>query len=187
MLRVTLGVVALGTLFLCAALPQNGLFAPVSDVSFKISTDKKHYRVGERIKVKYLLTNTSGRALYVPLEAMAGCPAPYAFVWPLLENQSGEVFGSGYASSCLGETPLSERISKEAFLLKPGERRFGEVGLDLDKKFFTLKPGPLLLRVNFSGWKEERFTSAELTELARLGHPFLHGEVSESLQITVTK
>jgi hypothetical protein len=187
MLRVALGVVVFGTLFLGAALPQNGLFAPVSDVSFKILTDKKNFRVGDQITVKYSITNTSGRALYVPLEAMAGCPAPYAFVWASLGNRSGESFSNGYGASCLGETPLSGRISKEALLLKPGERRFGTAELELDKKFFSMKPGLLILKVTLSGWTEKRFTSAELAELARLGHPFLKGEVSESMHVTVTK
>jgi hypothetical protein len=36
------------------------------------------------------------------------------------------------------------------------------------------------------GWAEEKFTDAEKSELARMPHPFLRGEIPNSVRITLT-
>jgi len=51
----------------------------------------------------------------------------------------------------------------------------------LDPKLFGLKPGPYRVEAALSGWDEEKFSDAERSELARMGCPFMKGEVSDSI------
>jgi hypothetical protein len=37
-----------------------------------------------------------------------------------------------------------------------------------------------------SGWTEEKFTDAEWPDLARMGNPFLRGDVPASMRVTLT-
>jgi hypothetical protein len=41
-------------------------------------------------------------------------------------------------------------------------------------------------RPDKAGWDEEKFSDAERSELARMGCPFMKGEVSDSIRITLT-
>ena len=78
------------------------------------------------------------------------------------------------------------RLSKEATLLKPGEYFDGTLQLDTTL-FGGLKPGEYRIEANLSWWTQEQFTDAELSELARLAHPLLRGEIPASVRIRLTR
>jgi hypothetical protein len=165
---------------------QKEAFEPANDVSFTISTKRSSYRVGEHIILKYRITNISDKPLYVPREWEVKCPAA-PHVWAWFENSSGKRFVPGYAGSCsptVNQT-ISERMSKEAVLLKPGEHLDGTFRLD-STLFGGLKPGAYRIEAVLSSWAEEKFTEAERSELARRPYPFLRGEVQSSTHITLT-
>jgi len=77
-------------------------------------------------------------------------------------------------------------MRKEAVLLKPGEHLDGTLRLDT-KLFGGLKPGAYRIEAALSGWTEEKFSDAERSELARMGSPFLRGEVPDSVRIKLTQ
>jgi hypothetical protein len=180
---------ALRSAFCCILLTttlaaEKETFTPANDVSFRISTDKSNYRVGQNITVEYKVTNTSNRSLYVPRDWAVTCP-PFPYVWAWLEDSSGKHFVGGYAGSCSSTPVFSERMSKEAVLLKRREHLYGT--FLVDTKLFDLKPGAYRIEATLTGWRENKFTEAERSELARMGHPFLRGEVPDSIRITLTQ
>jgi len=75
-------------------------------------------------------------------------------------------------------------MAKEAVLLKPGKHLEG--AFLLDPKLFGLKPGAYRVEAALTGWVEEKFTDAERSELAKIVGPFMTGEVSDSIRITIT-
>jgi hypothetical protein len=162
---------------------QKQTFAPANDVSFKISTASTTCRAGESIALKYSVKNISNAPLFVPREWEAICPAsPHLWAW--FEDSSGKHFVPGYGGSCSGgPKTVSERMSKEAVLLKPGEHLDGT--FLLDTKLFGLKPGRYRVEATLSGWTEEKFTDAERSELTRMSSPFMTGEVPDSIRITL--
>lgn len=168
---------------------QKQTFVPANDVSFSISTKRGSYRAGEQITLEYRITNISNAPFYAPREWEVKCPGgPHVWAW--FENSSGRHFVPGYAGSCLSSTnskpePISERMRKEAVLLKPGEHLDGSLELDTTL-FGGLSPGVYRIEAGLSGWSEEKFTNAELSDLSRIAHPFLRGEVPGSLRITLT-
>lgn len=167
-------------------LAQKETFVPSSDVSFKISTVQTSWRAGESITVEYSVKNISNAPLFVPREWEATCPgAPHLWAW--FEDRSGKHFVPGYGGSCLGGGPktVSERMGKEAVLLKPGEHLDGTFLLDT-KLFGGLKPGVYRVEAALTGWVEAKFTDAERSELAKMVGPFMAGEVSDSIRITLT-
>lgn len=166
---------------------QKDTFVPASDASLIISTERSSYRAGEQITLKYRVTNISNAPLYVPREWESTCPAA-PHVWAWFEDSTGKHFVPGYAGSCSPTSnpkSVSERMSKEAVLLKPGEHLDGTLRLDT-KLFGGLKPGAYRIEAVLTGWAEEKFTYAERSELARMGSPFLRGEVPHSTRITLT-
>ena len=76
-------------------------------------------------------------------------------------------------------------MSQEAVLLRPGEHLDGTFRLDTTL-FGGLKPGKYRIEATLSGWKESEFTDAGLNELAKMGHPFIRGQVPASMSITLT-
>jgi hypothetical protein len=169
---------------LCTSLTaQKQTFVPANDVSFSILTERSNYRAGEQIALKYKITNISNAPLYAPREWESRCPGePHLWAW--FENSSGQHFVPGYDASCLSSTnskpqPIGERMSKEAVLLRPGEHLDGT--LRLDTTLFGLKPGAYRIEAGLSGWAEEKFTDTELSDLSRMVHPLLRGEVPASM------
>ena len=163
------------------------LFAPANDVSFSISTERKSYSVREEITLKYRITNISGRALYAPRTWSVTCPAyPHVQAW--FEDSSGRHTGSGYGGSCNPAVvlTLSERLSKEAALLKPGAYVEGTVPLN-PTIGGGLAPGAYRIEAILYGWSNERLTEAEQAELPKLAAPLLRGEVPTSMRITLTR
>lgn len=176
-----------GVLLVSSLFAQKDTFAPPNDVSLVISSERSSYRTAEPISVKYKVTNVSNAPLFVPREWEAKCPAaPHLWAW--FEEGSGRHFVPGYAGSCSPTTnpkTLTERMSKEAVLLKPGEHLEGTLRMET-KLFGGLKPGAYRIEAVLTGWAEEKFTDAERSELARMGSPFLRGEVPSSMNISLT-
>jgi hypothetical protein len=184
--RTRILLVSMGCVLLATSLPaQKETFVPPSDVSFKISTDRSSYRAGEPITLKYRIKNISNGPLFVPREWEATCPAsPHLWAW--FEDSSGKHFVGGYGGSCVdGPQTISERMSKESVLLKPGEHLDGTFRLDT-KLFGGLKPGAYRIEAALTGWTEEKFSDAERSELAQMASPFMAGEVPDSIRITLT-
>lgn len=80
---------------------------------------------------------------------------------------------------------VSERMIKEAVLLKPAEHVEGTFSLDT-KLFGGLKSGVYRVEAALTGRTEEKFTEAERSELTKMAGPFMTGEVSDSIRITLT-
>lgn len=181
--------VYLGCILSTLLIAQNQTFVPANDVTFSISTKRGSYRAGERVTLEYRITNISNAPLFAPREWGANCPkGPHVRAW--FENSSGQHFVPGYAGSCLSSTnskpePIGERMRKEAVLLKPDEHLDGSLELDTTL-FGGLRPGVYRIEAELSGWSEEKFTNAELSDLSRMAHPFLRGEIPASLRITLT-
>jgi hypothetical protein len=160
---------------------QKETFVPPSDVSFKISTAQTSWKAGESITLKYRVKNISNAPLFVPREWTATCPAsPHLWVW--FEDSSGKHFVPGCCPP--RAQTIRERMNKAA-LLKPGEHLDGTLLLDT-KLFGGLKPGVYRVQAALTGWDEEKFTGAERSELARMGSPFMAGELPDSSRITLT-
>ena len=171
---------------LATPLPaQKETFAPANDVSFSISTERHSYKAGEQITLDYRVTNISNKPLYVPREWEVTCPAgPHVWAW--FENSSGQHFVGGFAGSCSpSPKTISERMSKEAVLLRPGEHLNGT--FSLDTKLFGLKPGTYRVEASLTGWTEEKFTDVERSELARMASPLMRGEVRDSIRVTLIR
>jgi hypothetical protein len=162
---------------------QKETFVPPSDVSFKISTVQTSWKAGESLTLKYRVKNISNAPLFVPREWTATCPAsPHPWAW--FADSSGKHFVPGYGGDCSPNAQtIRERMNKEAVLLKPGDHLDGTFLLDT-KPFGGLKPGVYRVEAALTGWDEEKFTDAERSELARMGSPFMAGEVPASIRIT---
>jgi hypothetical protein len=163
---------------------QKEAFVPSSDVSFKISAVQTSWKAGESITLQYSVKNISNAPLFAPREWEAACPAaPHLWAW--FEDSSGKHFVPGYGGDCAGgRKTVSERMGKEAVMLKPGEHIDGT--FLLDPKIFGLKPGAYRVEAMLTGWVEKKFTDAERSELAKMAGPFMTGEVSDSIRITLT-
>jgi hypothetical protein len=172
-------------LYIAPLVAQRETFVPSSDVSFTISTEQDSYNAGESITLKYSVKNISNATLFVPREWEATCPAsPHLWAW--FEDSSGKHFVPGYGGSCVGgPQTISQRMSKEAVLLKPGEHVDGTFLLNT-KLFGGLEPGAYRVEAALTGWTEEKFTDAERSELAKMAGEFMMGEVSDSIRITLT-
>ena len=164
---------------------QRETFVPSSDVSFKISTDRTSYAAGDSIALKYRIKNISNAPLYVPREWEATCPAgPHLWAW--FEDSTGKHFIPGFGGSCSRRPQtVTERMSKEAVLLNPGENLDGTFRLDT-KLFGGLKPGAYRLEAALTGWVAEKFSESERSELSLLTAPFMRGEIPDSIAVTLT-
>lgn len=175
--------VFLAVLFLCAIPAQTQAQQPFvhgSDVLFRIRIDRKGYNIGDEISIHYTIKNGSNGALYVPRsqwEVKCGNP-PH--LWARLEDGSGKHYEPGYMGSCIGPNPtdrmtLTERMQRDAVLLKPGQETTGF--FSFDSKIFRdqLKPGVYRLEAVLYGWNLP-FDSTQLHDLAGMGAPFLIGE-----------
>lgn len=186
MTYLILRLAILHVLIAASIFSQKETFVPANDVSFSISAGRQNYRAGERIHLRYRITNVSNAALYVPREWEVKCPAnPHIWAW--FENSSGQHFIPGYGGSCspeINSQSIRERMSKEAVLLNPKEHVDGTFELDTTL-FGGLKPGVYRIEAQLSGWSERQFTSAELSALTLMPGRFMRGEVPSSIRITL--
>ena len=77
---------------------------------------------------------------------------------------------------------VSERMTKDALLLYPGQAVSGSYTFDSEIFATNLKPGAYRLEALLYGWNQ-RFEDSQLSELAGMGSPFLIGENAASAQI----
>jgi hypothetical protein len=163
------------------------VFAPVNDVSFTISTDRASYATTDPVMLKFKIVNVSNRALYMPRTWTGTCPlTPHVMAW--LEDSAGRHSASGISLPCArpgGPLPKSvtDRMKRDAILLAPGEH-FDGTWLEATS---GLPPGDYRVEAVFYGWKPEQFSDADIAELAKLGAPFLRGEVPASAKVTLTR
>ena len=165
-------------------------FVHGNDIRLSIRTDRGAYKIGDQVVIHYTITNVSNGALYIPAtqwEVKCGNP-PH--LWSRLEDNSGKHYEPGYGGSCPGPDPvdrmsLSERMRKDAWLLKPGQAVTGS--FSFDSKIFadSLKPGGYRLEVVLYGWNL-LFDNSQLSELSGLGAPFLTGESTASSLIELS-
>lgn len=177
---LTLGFVAL----VPVARAEHEVFVPANDVSFTLSLERDTYKIGDHILLKYKIKNISNAALFAPRSVWTvECP-PKPLVWAWFEDSSGNHFRGGYAGSCSTPTPssISERMKKEAVLLKPTEEIEGIFVLPADW-FGGLKPGAYRIEASLDGWLETDFTQAQRADLANMAFPFLNGQAVASITI----
>ena len=166
-------------------------FVRGSDVSFTIRTDQHRYQVGDTILIRYTVKNVSNGAFFVPKKQWdIRCGDP-PHVWARIENSSGEHYEPGYGGSCLGSSrfdkmSVTERMHLDAVLLKPGQSMSGSFELE-SKVLGHLRPGPYRLEAVLYGWGAiRRFSDSELSELDKMGAPFLLGEAHSVSQIELS-
>ena len=131
-------------------------FVHGNDIRFGIRTDRRAYNIGDQIVIHYTIKNVSNGALYVPAtqwEIRCGNP-PHLWSW--LEDSSGKHYEPGYGGSCLGPNPVdrmrvSERMRKDALLLKPGQAAHGSFSFDSKVFSDSLKPGSYRLEAVLYG------------------------------------
>jgi hypothetical protein len=162
-------------------------FVHGNDIRFSIRTDRRAYNIGDPVVIHYTIKNVSNGALYVPAtqwEIKCGNP-PH--LWSRLEDSSGKHHEPGYGSSCGSPNPVdrmsvSERMRKDALLLKPGQAVTGSFSFDSKVFSDNLKSGTYRLEAVLYGWNL-LFDNSQLSELAGMGAPFLIGESTASLPV----
>jgi hypothetical protein len=155
-------------------------FVHGNDIRFSIRTDRRAYNIGDQIIIHYTIKNVSNGVLYVPAtqwEIKCGNP-PH--LWSRLEDSSGKHYETGYGVFCLGPNPvdqmsISERMRKDALILKPGQAVTGSFSFDSTVFADSLKPGAYRLEAVLYGWNVS-FDNSQLSELAGMGAPSLIGE-----------
>ena len=183
---------ALIALMLLSAVPaeahgQNQPFVHGSDIQFSIRTDRRAYNIGDKIVIHYTIKNVSNGSLYVPASQWEIKCGNNPHLWSLIEDSSGKHYEPGFAGSCLGPNPIdrmsvSERMRKDALLLKPGQVVSGSFSFDSEVFAASLKPGAYRLEALLYGWNQP-FDDSQLSELAMMGSPFLIGENAASLPV----
>ena len=159
-------------------------FVHGNDISFSIRTDRTAYNIGDQIIIHYTVKNVSNGALYVPASQWEIKCGNWPHLWSRLEDSSGKHYEPGYGGSCSGPDPvdrlsISERMRKDALLLKPGQAVNGSFSFDSKVFADSLKPGAFRLEAVLYGWNMP-FDNSQLSELAGMGAPFLIGESTAS-------
>ena len=110
-------------------------------------------------------------------------------LWARLEDNSGKHYEPGYGGSCLGPSPddrmsVSESMQKDAVLVRPGQAVHGSFTFQ-PKVLSDLKPGSYRLESALYGWNLSFNTLElpELSELYRMGAPFLIGETHATTHV----
>lgn len=190
--RLMLAFLVIGVVVPCAdsepLVNAQQLFVPVNDVSFTIRCERKTYKLGDPVEFTYEIRNVSHGAVFVPRRVWdTKCPsAPHVWAW--FENASGEHFIPGYAGSCLGTNnkTVSERMRKDALLLRPGEVHRASFILDTKTFKNDLKPGNYRIEAALHGWRDDQFDATEKSALHAMRHPFLRGELPASTTVELT-
>lgn len=162
-------------------------FVQGSDIRFSIGIARRSFNIGDRVIIHYTITNVSNGPLYVPATQWEIKCGNNPHFWSRLEDHAGKHYEPGFGGSCLGPNPvdpmsISERMQKDALLLKPGQATFGTFDFDSSVFADSLKPGAYRLEAVLYGWNQ-RYDDSQLSELAGLGAPFLIGETDASLTV----
>ena len=64
-MRTFLSIVTSGLLLLTAFAQKETAFPP-NDVSFTVTSERRTYKVGEKVSLKYEIVNISNAAVYIP-------------------------------------------------------------------------------------------------------------------------
>jgi hypothetical protein len=163
------------------------LFVDGNDIRFSIRIDPRTYNVGDQIIIRYTIENVSNGALYVPASQWEIKCGNSPHLWSQLEDGSGKHYEPGYGGSCAGGGPIdrmsiSERMRKDALLLKPGQSVTGTFTYYSSVFADKLRPGVYRLEAILYGWNE-RYDNSQLSELSKMGAPFLTGECNASTHI----
>ena len=184
-----LSVTALLYLALLVDAAAQQPFVHANAVAFSIRTDQKQYQIGDQIVIHYTIRNVSNGPIFVPRSQWdIECASP-PHLWAALEASSGKYFEPGYAGSCLGSVgehmKVTEKMAKDALLLKPGQSVNGH--FDFDSRIFVreLQPGVYRLKATLYGWNGS-YTLTEQAELSKMGAPLLIGEAHATIQIKLT-
>ncbi len=179
-------VLALTSHSLCA---QGQAFVPSNDIQLTIWTDSPTFAVGEQIRVRYRIRNVSNGAVFVPRDQLSTKCPPIEFFSAWLEDSRGNHIIGGIAGDCSPtHLRVAEQMSKDAVLLKPGESRTDRYYLHTRAPGNTkdaLKPGRYRLEAVLYGWDPRELGQADRSQLVKLGHPFLRGEVTASTVVTL--
>jgi len=166
---------------------QGRPFVHGSDIQFSIRIDHRAYNIGDKIVIHYTIKNVSNGSLYVPASQWEITCGNNPHLWSLIEDSSGKHYEPGFGGSCLGPNQIdrmsvSERMRKDALLLKPGQVVSGSFSFDSEVFAASLKPGTYRLEALLYGWNQP-FDDSQLSELARMGSPFLIGENAASSRV----
>jgi hypothetical protein len=163
-------------------------FVHGSDIAFAIRTDQTKYALAETITIRYTVKNVSNGALFFPISQWGiRCSDP-PHLWARLEDKSGKHYEPGYAGDCLGledRMSVPEGMRKDAVLLKPGQVVRGSFTFQ-PKVFGDLKPGSYRLEAIVYGWNPS-LSTAELSELNRMGAAFFIGEAHAITQVDLQR
>lgn len=168
-----------------AAHGQGQPFVHGSDIQFRIRIDRKTYKIGDKIAIRYSIKNVSNGPLYVPARQWGIKCGDNPHLWSLIEDSSGKHYEPGFGGSCLfpnqiDSMSVSERMRSDALLLKPGHVVAGSFSFDSSVFAANLMPGRYRLEAFLYGWNQ-RFDDSQLSELLKMGSPFLVGESAASL------
>lgn len=176
---------------LVAGAEAQSPFANSADIRFTIRTDQRQYKMDEDITVHYTIKNISNAAIYVPKgqwDIRCGDP-PH--LWGRLEDSTGKHSEGGYGGSCLGPSPvdrmsISERMLKDAVLLRPGQSVSGSYSIALKVISKGLKPGACRLEAALYGWNIP-YSDAQIMELRTMKALFLGGDTNAVVMIKLTE
>jgi hypothetical protein len=154
--------------------------------SVRNSTDQTKYVMGEPIIVRYTVKNVSNGPLFVPKSQWDIRCGDAPHLWARLEDNSGKHYEPGYGGSCLGPSPedrmsVPDRMQKDAVLVRPGQAVHGRFTFQ-PSVLNDLKPGSYRLEAVLYGWSLS-FNSSELSDLHRMGAPFLFGETHATTHV----
>lgn len=174
--------------YLCAQQPG---FVPANSISLKIYTEHKSYRIGEPIVFRYRVRNIGHDSFLVPRSVWdTNCGNP-RHIWAGLAGSSGERFSPGWGGSCgssmfIDKQGATERMQTDAVLLKPTEEIEGSFTLEMSGFAKELRPGIYRLEVVFSGWKEDRLTDQQRSDMATMTSHYFRGDLTTSQNVELT-
>ncbi len=174
-------------IMVCAAISLScpaQLFQTPTAVRLTVSTDKRTYKIGEKIVASYRLQNVGNRKLFVPVRFSADCP-PTVHLITELRDESGNVMRGGYIGDCSPRSFPSrlEQVKAGSKLLSPGDQYAPGETFDTQ----GLEPGLYRVAAKFTGWKPTEFADTDREELRQFGVPVLTGTLRSSVTIRLTR
>ena len=160
------------------------VFQSYKAVRLTVSTDKRRYKIGERIVASYRLQNIGNEKLFVPVRFSADCMPKVRWITGL-QDESGRSMPSGYVGDCMPRSFSSglEKIKADSKLLSPGEQYAPE------ETFQTqgLNPGLYRVIVRLHAWKPAELSDPDRQELREFGVRVLTGNLNSSVVIRLTR